>query len=481
MSAYSTGLPSEMRAENLNASLPEGSYAKNVRIQPTNLQTVVSPITTLPATAAVMPDAPQNVQTLNFDVPSGNYGDWIDVRQSSIQFRAVYAVQSAGTSNVVASANLRSSGASFFDKMEVMGPNGTAIESIGEYGVIMDTLVNFQQSNSVRDGVGVMMGYESGTAITSVGHAIPALTGTIASGSTQSNSYCLPLLSGVLGFTSEKFFPIGAVPKLQCQLTTSAVLPLTIYGTSGTAGTFTVTLTDFVLNLVYINIPAQAQKMLESSLHEGKYFLGSTTWRATSANLPAGSAGFNSVLTGLRGSSVKSIFARFAQSGSAAANWNGKYNSYNPNLQTIAFNFSGVRYPPIPTEVLVNPARAFCETSRAFGNFNSTELVCSVPAANYAALSAGSTAQGLSNTAQDYLWNVPSGAVAQNLFVYGTSLATCNKYGILNGLNINSATGYLELQIAGSGPTYQHTAYVIGALDQIIIVDAATGQCDVRI
>jgi hypothetical protein len=146
----------------------------------------------------------------------------------------------------------------------------------------------------------------------------------------------------------------------------------------------------------------------------------------------------------------------------------------------LAFNFSGSRYPAIPTEVLISPARAFCETSRAFGNFNSTELVCSVPAANYASLSAGSTAQGLTNTAQDYMWTVPTGGVAQNLFVYGTSLATCNKYGILNGLNINSSTGYLEMQIAGP-ITYQHSAYLLAAMDQIIIVDAATGQCDVRI
>lgn len=478
MSGYNEGLPAEMKAADLDYSVPEGTVSRNIRVQPSNLSSVVSPNAVTGGVAGIIPDNVMNQQTIVFDLPAGQSGSYLDVRQSYISFRAVVECVTASTANMT-SAVLRSGGHAFFDRMEVVGPQGQILESVQEYGLVFDSLLNFQQSASQRDGAALMLGLDGSTSVTSDGHAIPALTGAWSTGQTQTNSYSIPLLSGILGQGASKFFPIGAVPKMQVQFTTTSILPYSLVLASGSGGVWKVTLTDFIMNMEYISIPARTQAMIEQSLHDGKYFLGGTTFRTTSATLPAGVTGFNSVLTGLRASSLNSIFVRFFEL-NLGTNKSGKYTSKNPNAATICFNLNGSRLPQLPTEVILHPSRSLAETMRAFGVFSPSEIQVAISAAKYAVLSTGGTAQGLSNTNQDYNWNTTDDAVSQAIFLYGTSTSCINKRGILGGLNINSSTGFVELNI-NTASTYAHTTFVMGMLDAICVVDARSGDCTIRV
>lgn len=479
MSAYNEGLPLEMKAADLDFSVPEGTRNINIRVQPTNLSSIVSPTAATGSVAGIIPDNIMNQQTVVFDLPAGQVGSYIDVRQSYVSFRATVNVVSAGTSANCTSAYLRSGGHSFFDRAEVVGPQGQILESIQEYGLVMDSLLNYQQSNSERDGSALLFGYEASTAITSDGHSVPVLTGALGASNTQTNSYALPLLSGILGITASKFFPIGAVPKMQLQMTTTSVLPYSVVLASGSGGTFNVTLSDFVLNLEYVQVPARTQAMIEQSLHDGKYFLGGTTYRTTSATLAAGVTGFSSVLSGIRASSLKSIFTRFYEL-NIGTNRSGKYSSKNPVASTICFNLNGARYPPLPVEALLHPSRAFAETMRAFGAFSPSEITSAITPAKYCVVSTGGTNQSLTNTNQDYNWSTSDDAISQELFLFGTNTEAINKRGILGGLNINSSTAFVEMNIAAA-PTYAHTCFVIGMLDSICVVDSRSGDCQIRL
>ena len=479
MSAYNEGLPQEMKAADLDYSVPEGTRNVNIRVQASNLSSIVSPTAVTGGTAGIIADQAQNQQTIVFDLPAGSSNSYLDCRQTYISFRAVVECVSAGTSANVTSAILRSGAHAHFDRMEVVGPQGQILEGIQEYGLVYDSLINFQQSNSDRDGNALMGGFDPSTSFTSDGHNVYALQGAWVTGQTQTNSYSIPLLSGIIGQTASKFFPIGAVPKLQLQLTTSAILPYSVVLASGSAGTWKVTLTDFILNCEYIQVPARTQAMIEASLHDGKYFLGGTTYRTTSATLAAGVTGFNSVLTGLRASSLKSAFVRF-QELNLGTNRMGKYSSKNPIASTIAFNFNGQRYPPLPTEVLLHPSRAMIELFRAFGVFSPTEMTSGITPNKYCVVSVGGIGQSLTNTTQDYNWSTVDDAISQELFMYGSNVECINKKGILGGLNINSSTGFVEMNIA-QAPTYAHTVFVMGMLDSICVVDSRSGDCSIRL
>ena len=109
------------------------------------------------------------------------------------------------------------------------------------------------------------------------------------------------------------------------------------------------------------------------------------------ASLPANSQGNTSLLAGIRASSVKSIFTRFAQNTLTVNNLHGKFNSFNPSISSINFSIGGLKYPQTPINPLLSPSQSYRETQIAVGSFNSTQFTSSIPPTLYCRLSAGST------------------------------------------------------------------------------------------
>jgi hypothetical protein len=479
----SVSLPAEMQLGSLDYSLPPEARSYQVKVQPSNIASVVSPDITLVA-SQTGGDYSFPSQQIIFDIPCGaSPSTFIDNRFTTLNFTAQYAAGSTGT-GVVTSGNLRSNANSFFDRMYITSQNGQILEDITEYGLINDLLINFQMNNAVRDGTAMQFGFEDGTGNVSQGHAIASYATTLAAGVSSSYSYSVPILSGLIGALSDKFLNIGRTSKLQLILQTSSVLPVS-FVMDTTAGTTKVTLSNFSITCEYIDIGGSALKMLDQTLVNNQAYIHGVSYRVTSNTIPASTSGNVSLLAGIRNSSVKSLFVKYVDNVTigTANSINSKYDGKNPMINSFAFNIGGQRYPSNPLNPLLLPSQAFSECEKAIGSFNNAQFQSCIPRLRYCKLAAGGTAtltSGVTSTSQDANYTLSSVATAQCQFFMGYCLEVCAKRGILSGLNCSSAPVFVENNIA-TGPTNAQLVYVMAMIDCIFIHDVSTGDISVRL
>jgi hypothetical protein len=478
----SIGLPNEMMLGSLDYSLPSDARSTSIKIQPSNISQIVSP--TYTCISGNVLDLPFPSQNLLFDIPcGGSPSQFLDTRFTTLNYRMTINVISAGTASTVTTGFLRSHANSFFDRLTVINGSGAVIEDIAEYALTQDTLLALSMSNSIRDGIATQYGFNSDTSISSQGHALGIFTNTtLAASQSESHAYSIPLLSSVIGVTNDKFINVGRLSKIQLVLQTTSVLPLSILcGSATTGGTFSVTLSDFSLQCEYIDIGNAALALLDRTLIDNKCYSHGVTYRTSTATLNA-TTGSISLLAGIRASSVKSLFARFYENGtlSTTNSSNGKYDSKNPCINSIAYNISGTRYPQVPINPLLSPAQAFRETQMAIGSFNSSQFTSSIPVSQYCKLSSGGTNQALTlGSSQDYNYTTGSDPAKLCQFIFGENVEICAKRSLLSGLNCSSAPVFLELNIA-TQPTNQHTVYVTAMIDSILIHDVVSGELSTR-
>ena len=383
---------------------------------------------------------------------------------------------------------LRSHANSFFDRQYTVGQNGNILEDLTEYGLLNDTLIQLQMNNSVRDGCAIQYGFDpSSSNNTSQGLPLPLLQGTTLGN--ECHSFSVPLINSLVGVTADKFFNIGRTSKLQVVFQTTGVLPFTFDGSSlganlGTAAQFVVTLTDFSLQLEYIDIGLNALKMLDETLVNGQAYNHGISYRTASVSLISGATGQQTLLAGIRASSVKSLFARFQEAGvlNNTVSLNHKYDSKNPCINGINFNIGGVRYPQVPINPLANPSQAFRELQMAIGAFNSTTFQSSIVPSRYCVLSKNGTVSTANTAANTQAWdyqNNTTSATAQSSFIFGENVEVCAKRGVMSGLNCTSAPIFLECNI-GTATTTVHNVYVQGMIDVIYVHNVQTGDVQVR-
>lgn len=486
----SVGLPTEMQQGHLDFSLPPDAKSYSVRVQPTNLQSVAASFATTTVASANQGDIPFVTQNIIFDLPCGGSPSmFIDSRMTTLNFTANFAITSGGGSKY-ADSYLRSGAYAWFDRMYITNSTGSIIEDVTEYALVNDTLCALQMNVAARHGCANQYGFDTATSgnLGCQGHMINVLSsanGSPTTGQTETHSYSIPLASGIIGVLCDKFLNVGRTSKLQLVIQTAPIMPITVTNTTGTitANTFQVTLSNFFLQCEYVDVGINALQLLDQTLVDGKAYLHGVTYRTTSATLPSGVTGSTSLLAGLRASSVKSLFARFAQIASASTtnSSNGKFDSVNPIASGINFNVGGIRYPQTPVNPLLMPSASFRETSMAIGSFNNSQFQTSIPPSQYCKISAGGTAQSLTvGATQDWNWSLGSTTAQLSQFIFGECVEIVARRGLLSGLNCTSAPIFLEMNIAAA-PTNTHTAYVIGMLDHVIIHDIASGDIQVRI
>jgi hypothetical protein len=340
-----------------------------VKIQPSNISSIKTSTLQTGALTATASSGTTGcelsfpIQNLIFDIPAGaSPSQFIDTRFSTLNFRMQIDIPASGAaSTAIPNVYLRSNANSFFDRSYTIAQNGNIVEDITEYGLVNDTLINLQMNNSVRDGLAIQYGFDPSMNNVSQGIQLPVLAGTTSSAS-ESHSFSVPLVNSIVGITADKFFNIGRTSKLQVVFQTTGILPITFDNAGGTTLTgsgaqFTVQLSDFSLQLEYVDIGLNALRMLDETLVGGMAYNHGVSYRTASMSLPASTTGPQTLLAGIRASSVKSLFARFQETGVSnnTNSVNGKYDSKNPNINSINFNIGGVRYPQVPINPLLNP------------------------------------------------------------------------------------------------------------------------------
>ena len=478
------GLPAEVQPE-LDYSIPSNARSYSVRVQPTNLSSITATGLSTGLTAAYLSSELAFPQTnILFDIPCQNSpSTYLDTRMTTLNFKATVTITAAGTGGTAANqtAFQRAGGASWIDMLTLFGGDGAVLEQINEYGMVYDTTTQLMMSQSVRDAVALPLGFESSADNNNTGHKWNALTGQNAVGSVEVHSYSLPVVSALIASGNDKFLNTGRIGRLQAQFTTPSILPITIQNASTTnAVVFSVVLSDFTLGLEFIDIGSEALSMVDSALIDGKSYSHGVTYKTSSTSLPA-TTGSVSLLSGLRGSSLKSLITRHQENTlTIAGDVNGKYGSKCPNATSFNYSIGGIKYPQQTINPLSQPAVAYTETLKAMGCFNTALYQPSIQPSAYCVLSAGGVARALTNTnGSDYNWALTSSSnTTQNAFYIGQNLERIAKKGIFSGIDCTSSSIFVEETIAAL--TNAHIVYNIGIFDVVYIHDIASGLIQVR-
>ena len=355
----SIGLPSNLKYD-LPPSFSDSARAYSVNISPDGITSVTGP--GIPNTATTFgTSTPVNLgafnsQIVSFTIPSGNSQSvFLDPYSTTLSFTLSYIVTTAASGLTGGVFCLNGSAASFFDTL-VLYSNNTPIETINGYGVLQ----NFLLQNSVNfaeryGGLSVCMGTDTNTT-----NGIDLPITNVNGGTAYRFNFTIPLLS-VIGANYDKLFPVGSINNLQLQMTTANQTPISGFASAvttqpGITGGFT--LSEFTLNMKYIDIGDMASQILSQTLQDGKWFLKATTYTNSAVTIPTNSAGNQQLLLQIRNTSVKSILHTFSLAISARCP-NGQYDSICPNLTSRQCQVGGSFYPNKPINDSARPSEGY--------------------------------------------------------------------------------------------------------------------------
>jgi hypothetical protein len=370
MSAFpqsAIGLPQSVNYT-LPPSLSDSARSYSVNVSPDGITSIVGPnVSTAPfvVNTNTSPGA-YTSQVVSFTIPSGNSKSvFLDCANTCLSFTLTYTQPTAtGTTGTGTAMSLIGSGASWFDSL-VLYSNNTPIETINSYGLLHNYLLNNTVSPSERfGGVSVCQGVDTNGT-----NGIDLQFAQATQGVRY--NFCIPLIS-VIGVGSDKWFPVGSVNNLQLQMTTTSITPIIWSGgsvlptTQPTIGPFT--LSEFSLNMKYIDLGDVAGQLLQQTLQDGKFFMKSTTYTNSNITIPNGSSGAQQLLLQIRNSSVKSIIHQFGFPFTGPTTPSNYYDAINPALIGRQLQIGGDFFPNQVINDCARPAFGYTYLLQAMGN-----------------------------------------------------------------------------------------------------------------
>jgi hypothetical protein len=306
-----------------------------------------------------------------FELPTSRRGSWYDATQSFIKF-SVQATTTAEVTQAVAdlgnAVNLDNSAYSFIQRLDVYN-SSNLLESINEYGQLANMLIDTSLTSSDKAGLSAMIGTNNQTKIVGQGGANYAVnsvnipvrspgdrsglsirTHTPAQGidSAPAYTFCLPLLSGVVGISCNKMIPVGKLTNpIRLEFYLSANDDAVFYGLPAAGCTW---------QIVNVEICACYVEILDdnfNSFDRNEEYISTTTYKHTSSMLPAATSGEVNFLLPFRAASITGLYARFlpfsgnVQGATATASYR-KGASINPNFSQISYRIGSSIYPNKP-------------------------------------------------------------------------------------------------------------------------------------
>jgi len=366
MSAFpssSIGLPRSLNYE-MPPSASDSCRSYSVNLSPDGITSVQAPTQDL-FVANKSNQGQFNSQIVSFSIPSGNSNSvFLDPTHTTLSFSLTYTTSTASsaTGPIV---KLISSAASFFDQL-VLYSNNTPLEQINQYGLLQNFLLQNTVDIAQRyGGITIGMGTDSNSATgIDLGHA---------TATTFRYNFSIPLLS-MIGINSDKLFPVGMVNNLQLQLTTATLLPILAYCTAvATQPVFSQNflLSEFSLNLKYIDIGENASQMLMMTLPDNRILYKSSTYTNSQVSIPTGSSGAQQLLLQIRNTSVKSVYSQFGQSNSVTAQSlvspSGYYDAINILTNSRQLQVGGSFFPNRPINDVSRPSEGYLYLVQALG------------------------------------------------------------------------------------------------------------------
>lgn len=358
----SIGLPKSLNYD-LPPSASDSCRSYSVNLSPDGITSVVCP-TFVPFPAAnTLLQPPFNSQVISFTIPSGNSNSvFLDPQHTTLSFSLTYTV---GTAAVATStAKLLSSAASFFDQL-VLYSNNTPLEQVNQYGLLQNFLLQNTVNIAERyGGISIAMGCDSnGASGIELGMAATS----------YKYNFSIPLLS-MIGINSDKLFPVGMINNLNLQMTTSTLLPCIFYNSAFTSApviSVPFTLSEFSLNLKYVDIGEVASSMLLSTLQNNRILYKTSTYTNSQVTMPTGSSGAQQLLLQIRNTSVKSVFHQFGISNAVAANAlvcpNGYYDAIGIGTNSRQLQIGGSFFPNKPINDISRASEGYIYLIQSLG------------------------------------------------------------------------------------------------------------------
>jgi len=407
MSAFpssSIGLPKSMDY-NLPPSASDSCRSYSVNLAPDGITTVSAPSQNLFVANQAL-QGQFNSQIISFSIPSGNSNSvFLDPTHTTLSFSLSYQITTASsaTGPIV---KLLSSASSFWDSL-VLYSNNTPLEQINQYGLLQHFLLQNTVSYSQRAGGISQMGCDTNSA-----NGIDLAHATVG---TYRYNFSIPLLS-MIGINSDKLFPVGMVNNLQLQMTTSSLLPIVAYCSAVTTNPVfsqNFTLSEFSLNLKYIDIGEMASSMLMSTLPDNRILYKTSTYTNSQVTLPNGSSGAQQLLLQIRNTSVKSVYHQFGISNSVASQSlvspNGYYDAINITTNSRQLQVGGSFFPNRPINDVSRPSEGYLYLIQALGGSIPSSLGTVVTREMYSSVGA--------------VASVPTGANVDSVLVLPSALS----------------------------------------------------------
>ncbi len=348
-------------------------------------------------------------QQMIFELPTGRRGTWLDQSQSFIKFSVqVQCAAGAGcAANAAGGIYIENTAYSFIQRLDVYN-SSNLLETISEYGQLANFLIDTQLTQSDKAGLSSMIGSNNLSNVVSstmaqvgAGVAVPAFTplntetqrpgdrsgmslaATNAIGGSIPYTFCLPVLSGVVGVNASKMMPVGKLnAPIRCEFYLAAQQDPLVSGTAGASAAnigpnWQIINAEF--DVCYVELSDDA---LDAPLQQGEQeYISTTTYRQSSTSIVGTTAGEITVLVPFRCASLTAVFARFRPTsgfvnGATATCGYTKSSSVNLNFASYYWRIGSSMYPNKPVYLLNtntgNGAEGFAELLKAFHALSAT-------------------------------------------------------------------------------------------------------------
>jgi hypothetical protein len=400
----------------------------------TNSQTVLAPVNGSSFADSAL---------IQFDLPARGF-----LQPETMYLRFKASVVASGTTLTIAGTPATT----FFQKLETIF-GSQIVESIQDWGVVQNLLLNLQLNNGQKVG-SVGLGYLDNSTTATFANMNGRNYGTTVSATTYTAYFAVPL-SCILS-SSEKLVPLFAMPNVRIQLTTDSIA--NIFPTSATS--FALTNVELVYDCIDMGagVESAVKQMGE------KLYIKSQSFVNSSNTLASGTSGTVELIYNQRLSSIKSLFALFQ--GTSSNSVNKKYDSYDPTSSSgsLQYSIAGVNYPARELSTINNKGGFWAELKQAIGGIHNLQTN------NF----------GITPLNWNRVGNDTTTIATPAQFFFGVNVERLSTNGaLLTGISTNNSS--ISIRINTSTATAQtHNVALVCMYDAIIEVDTLMRNASVK-
>ena len=331
--------------------------------------------------------------------------------------------------------------------------NGQIKEDINDYNQLMNYLINSQYDSAMKSGLSSYGFRDEPASETAISEGL-VINCTNAG---TSVSLSAPFVNCCSSIDSDKFLPLDAFSSLRFNINLETIANTYL----STAGTYTAPasyqISDFEL---VFNVCTFNQDIKDMILNSEPLIVKTQSFNSISQVLSTGVSGSNDLMFSHHFDSIKSLHALFVKN-DVTTNPMKKYDSRNPNLNSVQFMVGGVSYPQLGLDITNNKSYVLIENKKTWNALGTTEFNPSISWTEFNTNDA--TTSSASSCGKFYI-STPTERVLSNGY-------------LLSGLNSKQSQVGLRLNI-GTATTASYNINTIAIYDMLLRIDPQTKQVE---